>query len=256
MSECFKHCSQCNLNKDINCFGKLTKNNSIYYRKICSECRSFNRRQNYQKDKGKILLQNKQWSINNIDKKKQVNKLYYLKNKDKILLQNKNPANLLRNRLNRRKWAALNKEQIKQTPSYKKRKLYTLKYIALKLKNNISFRLRTNVSKTIGKLLKKQCSSKHNSSILKYLPYSIQELKQHLESKFEPWMNWNNWGIYRAVTWNDNDPNTWTWQIDHIIPQSALVYHSMEDDNFKKCWSLNNIRPLSAKENILKSNKY
>jgi hypothetical protein len=25
----------------------------------------------------------------------------------------------------------------------------------------------------------------------------------------------------------------------------------MEDDNFKKCWALNNLRPLSAKQNIL-----
>ena len=25
----------------------------------------------------------------------------------------------------------------------------------------------------------------------------------------------------------------------------------MEDDNFKKCWALENLRPLSAKQNIV-----
>ena len=32
---------------------------------------------------------------------------------------------------------------------------------------------------------------------------------------------------------------------------SELPYTSMTDDNFKKCWSLNNLRPYSAKQNIL-----
>jgi len=26
---------------------------------------------------------------------------------------------------------------------------------------------------------------------------------------------------------------------------------SMEDENFKKCWSLDNLRPLNSKQNIL-----
>lgn len=68
-------------------------------------------------------------------------------------------------------------------------------------------------------------------------------------------MNWNNWGRYNAETWDDNDPSTWTWQIDHIIPQSKLKYTSMDDENFKKCWALDNLRPLSSKENLEKGNK-
>ena len=56
-------------------------------------------------------------------------------------------------------------------------------------------------------------------------------------------------------TWNDEDKSTWTWKIDHIIPQSKLPYSSMEEENFKICWALENLRPLSAKENLEKSNK-
>jgi len=57
--------------------------------------------------------------------------------------------------------------------------------------------------------------------------------------------------IYNANTWDDSDSSTWTWQIDHIIPQSTFAYSSMEDEAFKKCWSLDNLRPLSAKQNYL-----
>ena len=99
---------------------------------------------------------------------------------------------------------------------------------------------------------KKQTSpSKNGESIMKHLLYTINELKQHLEFQFEPWMNWNNQGRYIPENWDDNDENTWKWQLDHIIPQSDLPYSSMEDDNFKKCWSLNNLRPYSAKQNLL-----
>lgn len=78
---------------------------------------------------------------------------------------------------------------------------------------------------------------KNNESFIKYINYSIEELKLHLESKFDNNMSWINYGIY--------------WHIDHIIPQSCLPYTSMSDDNFKKCWALDNLRPLEAKQNML-----
>ena len=92
-------------------------------------------------------------------------------------------------------------------------------------------------------------------SILKYLPYTIEDLKLYLESKFEWWMNWDNWGMYDVKTWDDNNSLTWTWNIDHIIPQSYFKYVSMEDEEFKRCWALENLRPYSAKQNILDGNR-
>ncbi len=68
-------------------------------------------------------------------------------------------------------------------------------------------------------------------------------------------MNWENQGIYNINTWDDNDSSTWTWQLDHIIPQSKLPYTSMEDENFQKCWALENLRPYSAKQNIKDGNR-
>jgi hypothetical protein len=128
-------------------------------------------------------------------------------------------------------------------------------YINYKRKNDISFNLRSQVSKSIARILKVQNSSKMGNSVLEFLPYSIQELKIHIEKQFESWMTWDNWGKYNSKSWNDNDQSTWTWNIDHIVPQSKLLYASMLNDNFRKCWSLKNLRPLSSKQNLLDGNR-
>jgi hypothetical protein len=58
-------------------------------------------------------------------------------------------------------------------------------------------------------------------------------------------------GKYNIKIWDDNDKSTWKWQIDHIIPHSTFKYASMEDEEFKKCWALSNLRPYSAKLNVI-----
>lgn len=136
-----------------------------------------------------------------------------------------------------------------------RRNEYQKTYRKNKYKNNIDFRLKVIASASVSQFLRTKNLSKDHISVLKHLPFSIQELKIHLEKQFELWMNWGNYGIYRASIWNDDDRSTWTWHIDHIIPQSLLSYTSMEDDNFKKCWALDNLRPLAAKINVLKGNK-
>lgn len=142
----------------------------------------------------------------------------------------------------KKKYCKNNKEKIM---------LYQKEYLRKSRFLNPSRKIRENISRSINYHLKKINSSKMGDSIKKYLDYSVKELKEHLEKQFEPWMNWSNYGNYVASKWDDNDSSTWTWQIDHIIPHSTFNYASMADDNFKKCWSLQNLRPLSSKQNIL-----
>ena len=122
---------------------------------------------------------------------------------------------------------------------------------AVKIRNAI----RKSISNRILTALKKIGRSKNGKSILNFLPYSMDDLIHHLESQFEPWMNWSNWGRFDEKNWKDDDPSTWTWQIDHIIPHSIFAYTSMGDPEFFKCWELSNLRPLSAKRNILEGRK-
>lgn len=126
---------------------------------------------------------------------------------------------------------AIYKKQWREKNKYKENIKYKNKCI-----NDISFRLRKNVSRAVNHMLKRKNSNK-NGSIMKYLKYNMSDLKNHIEKQFDDKMSWNNYGSY--------------WHIDHIIPQACLPYALMSDDNFIKCWSLNNLRPLEAKLNML-----
>src|SRR5690606_11167949 len=81
-----------------------------------------------------------------------------------------------------------------------------------------------------------------DDSLVKHLGYSLNDLKAHLEGLWEPWMNWENWGPYCADTWNDGDPSTWTWHVDHIKRHREFKYSSVKDPEFKECWALSNLR--------------
>lgn len=113
------------------------------------------------------------------------------------------------------------------------------------------YRLRTIISKSVWGALKKGGGSKAGRSFTEKFSYSMEDLKLHIEQQFEPWMNWGNQGHYKSSEWDDNNPLTWKWQIDHIIPRSDLPFATLDDENLKKCWALSNLRPYSAKQNML-----
>ena len=75
--------------------------------------------------------------------------------------------------------------------------------------------------------------------IWKFLPYTPKEARKHFEKQFDENMSWNNYGTY--------------WHIDHIRPQASLPYSTAICDNFKACWSLSNLQPLSVRENVAKN---
>jgi hypothetical protein len=125
------------------------------------------------------------------------------------------------------------------------------KYRRMKRETDSVFRFRSNISRQVRAYFKQRGSTKKGNSFIANLPYSLEELKTHIELLFEPWMNWGNQGRYSSKTWDDNNPLTWTWQLDHIVPHSIFHYENTECEQFKKCWSLSNLRPLSAKQNNL-----
>lgn len=120
-------------------------------------------------------------------------------------------------------------------------------YIKFLEERNIGYKLHRRVSSSVLQSLKVRGFRK-NGSILKHLPYAINELKNHLELLWESWMNWKNYGGY------NNDIRK-TWHIDHIIPQSSFNIKEIGDCEFLKCWNLSNLRPLEKISNIKKGNK-
>ena len=126
-------------------------------------------------------------------------------------------------------------------PEVKEKQLkYIVKYNTERRKTDQVFALRTRVSNLVRNHVAKRGFSKSNT-IVKLLGYSIQELKEHLESQFTDGMSWDN----------RNE-----WHIDHIRPESSFDYDSTDHPDFKKCWALNNLQPLWAKDNLSKSDKW
>lgn len=230
-----KICSRCKIEKSIDNFNKRLSRKSG----LASSCKTCMK--DYRKDKKlKIQLQQKEYkrlNKENIKRKANVYNIKYYKSNKLLILKNK------------KQYYKDNRESILKKK--KENRHVSNKRESYRKKIDPAYKLRRNLSTTIFLALKKSSSSKNNNSIIQYLPFTIKDLKCHLESRFESWMSWYNWGKYNIKTWDDNDQSTWTWQIDHIIPQSKLPYTSMEDENFKKCWALDNLRPLSAKTNII-----
>lgn len=101
------------------------------------------------------------------------------------------------------------------------------------------FRLDTNVGIAICEAL---CGEKRWRRWCSLVGYTLEDLVAHLEKQFDTNMSWDNYGSY--------------WHVDHIRPKSLFLYTSSEDEEFKKCWSLDNLQPMEKMENIRKSNKY
>jgi len=99
-------------------------------------------------------------------------------------------------------------------------------------------RLSKNMSGGIYRALK--LGYKANRHWEEYVDYTMKQLKEHIEKQFVRGMTWDNYG-------------RGGWNIDHIIPITAFNYDSPNDLDFKRCWSLNNLRPLWETENIKKS---
>lgn len=71
---------------------------------------------------------------------------------------------------------------------------------------------------------------------------SCLELRSQLESSFEPWMNWQNQGLYRKEM-----PYKKAWQLGHKI--CCAAYDVNDPTDLARCFSTCNIFAQDAKEN-------
>lgn len=111
-------------------------------------------------------------------------------------------------------------------------------YMRRKRVEDPKFRLRGAIAKLAGCFLKRRGQTKAGKSFFNAVGYSIEELVRHIEKQFLPGMSWSNYG---------------DWHLDHIVPNASFDYTSMQDSEFKACWSLSNLRPLWAIDNLKKS---
>ena len=144
-----------------------------------------------------------------------------------------------------KKWLSENKdkwnEYIKEYREKNVDKIRKIKrdYERTRKANDPLYKLVANFRTAIWTVLKENKMDKYGH-YFEILQYSPEELATHLENQFTEGMSWENYGEFH---------------IDHIIPISSFNIQEIGDNEFMRCWSLENLQPMWGEENIRKSNK-
>ena len=138
-----------------------------------------------------------------------------------------------------------NKEYIKLYREKNKEKIIerSNEYIKNRKKVDLVFKLSKQIRSMISTSISRS-GYKKESKTFEILGCSFDDFKVYIELKFEPWMNWYNYGTYTGK-YND------TWQLDHIIPISSA--ETIED--IYRLNHFSNLQPLCSRINLEKSNK-
>jgi len=141
----------------------------------------------------------------------------------------------------KKQWVKNNSERIKEYYKNNIEKIRKLrrKRASLKYKTDLKYNLNSKMAISICTALK---GNKDGRSWESLTGYTLTELERRL---------------------NKTIPEGYTWQdflsgelhIDHIIPISAFNFTRPEHTDFKRCWALENLRLLPARENLIKNAK-
>ena len=229
-----KVCNKCEREISLSEFHK-DKTHRDGYHSVCKKCKEIYRinnkehiddknKLNYIKNRLIIIEKTKTYYVNNKEVKKEYNKNY-------CKLKAKN------NKIRKSKYYQNNKQVIGV-----KNRLYEKN----KIKTDIVFKLKKNIGTAIRNSIKQKGYIKE-SRTFEILDCSFEYFKQHIESFWEPWMSWDNYGKYNGV-------EGYGWDIDHIIP---LATAKTEEDVIR----LNhytNLQPLCSYINrvIKRNNEY
>lgn len=180
----------------------------------------------------------REYRLKNKEKNKIYQKIWYRNNCEKVKERSKKwyKNNIIKAREMNKQWKENNPERFKELErNWCKKKLR----IDLKYKLNRKIKIGIYDSTKINKNNKKRQRKNYWNNLV---GYTTKDLIKYLKETI---------------------PDNYTWQdylegklhIDHIIPISAFNFNKPEHIDFKRCWALENLRLLPAKENIIKGNK-
>jgi hypothetical protein len=164
--------------------------------------------------------------------KSESDKRHYLKNREKRLeyFAEWQKNNQEHRREYHKQWRTENVDKIRQIKrDYERNRKAT----------DPLYKLISNFRTAIYQVLKESNVEK-NKSYFDILQYTPEELINHLEKQFKDDMTWDNYGV---------------WHVDHKLPITSFDIQEMGDEEFMKCWCLDNLQPMWGEENIRKSNK-
>lgn len=112
-------------------------------------------------------------------------------------------------------------------------------YMNTRFKTDPKFRLNLKIGNVIRQCLGNNKAGRHWEILV---GYTLNNLTEHLKKK-----------IPKGYTWQDYLSGK--LHLDHKIPISAFNFVKPEHTDFKRCWALDNLQLLPAKENLSKNDK-
>ena len=219
-----KVCKICNVEKELVDIVK-DKNIKSGYANFCKDCNRLKSKKFREENKEQYKEYYKEY-YNREDVKKRQND--YMKN---YINENRELLSI-----NKKKWREENRDKIKQQKN---------EYRKMKKETDPIYRLHQLISSIIRKSFN-YSGFKKSSRTHEIIGISFEEFKLYLECKFEPWMTWDNRGLY-------NGELNYGWDIDHIIPISS----AKTEDDIIRLNNYKNLQPLCSKINRdIKKDKY
>jgi hypothetical protein len=118
------------------------------------------------------------------------------------------------------------------------------KYRKNKRQNDPCFVMKHSLRRNIGFYFKKNRYIKKDQTE-SILGCSFEYFKEYIESKFEFWMSWDNYGLF-------NNTENFGWDLDHIVPISS----ASTEEEIKMLNHYTNFQPLCSYINrIIKKDK-
>lgn len=151
--------------------------------------------------------------------------------------------------LRRRMWQAGDRKRHPEKYAERKRKYKdkaqagNTKYARERRARDPNFRMIINLRNRVKNALRGYLQGTQKAgSVTNDLGCSLNELKLHIESQFQPGMTWENYGNKIGL-----------WSLDHIIPLSAV--NLTDRAQFLQVSHFSNLQPMWHVENIKKGNK-
>ena len=258
-----KICTKCLVSKSLDSFTLRSNGN---YTSQCRKCRSDYSTQKFKerykndpkvrekrkkqvysyrsKNKDKVREWSSKWSKNNRDKINKHSREYYTKNKEyfkkkshKTYRKRWDNDEEYRNKIN--KQTRKRHKRLYHTDEVYRRKCidYQVKRHKKRYESDELYKFKTVIRKIVGGAFHRMGYTKKSKS-KDILGAEWVVVREHLESKFQEGMTWENRGLYG-------------WHIDHIIPLSE----AKNEEDVVRLSHYTNLQPLWAKDNMNKSNK-
>lgn len=228
-----KTCTQCKEEKPATLeFFHAYKRSKVGVRSDCRVCRAKDHADNREERaaRKKIFWEKNKERLNAITRANYVKNSEDRKEKARARYHNKRDENIKR----MAEYRSANLDSLNERRRPKARQRNKERYgtdLVYTLKNRVKSLIRRSIRKGIKSETMEKC-----------LGYGIEEIKNHLESKFVDGMNWDSFLAGEI-------------HIDHKIPICFYKPTSTNSEEFRECWKLDNLQPLWAKDNLSKAGR-